>query len=73
MGVFMISLKHFLFLKIWMFFWYCIRMENRKYKNQGNDKIFKNCDFLKAENSIFILEKYFIELKDPELKLEKWK
>ena len=46
-------------------------MENRKYKNQGNDKIFKNCDFLKAENSIFILEKDFIELKEPELKLEK--
>ena len=47
-------------------------MENRNYKNENIERkyfktVIKN-HFLKAKNSIFKLEKGFIELKDTELK-----
>ena len=47
-------------------------MENRNYKNENIERkyfktVLKN-HFLKAKNSIFKLEKGFIELKDTELK-----
>ena len=47
-------------------------MENLEYKNENSDKIFLNNmrknQFLKVKNSLLQLEKYFMELKDSELK-----
>ena len=47
-------------------------MENLEYKNENSDKIFLNNmrknQFLKEKNSLLQLEKYFMELKDSELK-----
>ena len=47
-------------------------MENRNYKNENIERkylkiVIKN-HFLKAKNSLFKLEKDFVELKDTELK-----
>ena len=47
-------------------------MENLEYKNENSDKIFLNNmrknQFLKVKNSLLQFEKYFMELKDSELK-----
>ena len=47
-------------------------MENLEYKNENSDKNFLNNmrknQFLKVKNSLLQLEKYFMELKDSELK-----
>ena len=50
-------------------------MENRNYKNENIERkylkiVIKN-HFLKAKNSLFKLEKDFVELKDTELNIKK--
>ena len=62
----------FVFKKSWFFVCEYIRVENLNYKNENIERKYLNSmqkdQFLKVNNSLLELEKYFIELKDRELK-----